>query len=230
MALFKGRKQNASDNNPDDTSLPDTDADLGADTGATSFDPDPIGTEPEKKTRSPLLLAAGLASLVVAIGVGSYFFFFAPTVEDIEVPDVPAARQAQVPDDDIDADADPDSVPADTETLPESEEQPTEEEPSPPATELVEVHEQSPPPPPAIRDFIAAQDGKGLQPNNAVPSLSPPSLQLSPELHAQLQTLWKQGAAAKWRGDYEAARRAWREILRLQPGHPGIQEAIDKLP
>lgn len=46
---------------------------------------------------------------------------------------------------------------------------------------------------------------------------------------AQLKELWKQGAAAKDRGDKAAALRAWSEILRLSPGHPGIQEAIAKL-
>jgi hypothetical protein len=45
-----------------------------------------------------------------------------------------------------------------------------------------------------------------------------------------LKSLWKQGADAKHRGDYDGARRAWTKILQLRPGHPGIQGAIDKLP
>ena len=52
---------------------------------------------------------------------------------------------------------------------------------------------------------------------------------LEPASPSQLKELWLQGAAAKARGDIPAARRAWREILRLSPGHPGIQEAINKL-
>jgi hypothetical protein len=46
---------------------------------------------------------------------------------------------------------------------------------------------------------------------------------------ALLKELWNQGAAAKARGDKAAARRAWSRILQLSPGHPGIQQAIDKL-
>ena len=56
--------------------------------------------------------------------------------------------------------------------------------------------------------------------------LAPRAVVVSP---AQLKELWNQGAAAKDRGDIPAARRAWGEILRLSPGHPGIQQAIDKL-
>lgn len=224
MALFKGRKQNA----PDTAPPPDTGEDSAA-ADALAFDPDGTGSadqQPADKPRAPLLLIAGLAFLVVAVGVGSYFFFFAPAVEEIEVPDTPVSQQAQAPEE-----APDDAAPGEELPLPDSDAPEGEiAEPAPQSTTTpAEVHEQSPPPPPAIRDFIAAQDGKGLQPNNAVPAvtLSP---QPSAELYAQLQTLWKQGAAAKWRGDYAAARRVWSEILRLRPGHPGIQEAIDKLP
>jgi hypothetical protein len=52
---------------------------------------------------------------------------------------------------------------------------------------------------------------------------------LRPALKARLKELWNQGAAAKSRGDNAAARRAWTQILRLRPGHPGIREAIAKL-
>ena len=47
---------------------------------------------------------------------------------------------------------------------------------------------------------------------------------------AQLTALWKQGATAKQSGDYESARAAWQAALKLAPGHPGFQEAIDELP
>ena len=55
-------------------------------------------------------------------------------------------------------------------------------------------------------------------------------LPLTPEVQERLKTLWKIGAAAKKRGDFEGARMAWREALRVRPGHPGFQESIDKLP
>lgn len=47
---------------------------------------------------------------------------------------------------------------------------------------------------------------------------------------AAMKRLWESGAAAKHRGDYATARKDWKRILELTPGHPGIQEAIDKLP
>jgi len=47
---------------------------------------------------------------------------------------------------------------------------------------------------------------------------------------AAMNRLWKSGAAAKHRGDYAAARKDWKRILELDPGHAGIQEAINKLP
>lgn len=52
---------------------------------------------------------------------------------------------------------------------------------------------------------------------------------MEPASPSRLKELWNQGAAAKDRGDLAATRRAWGEILRLSPGHPGIKEAIDKL-
>ena len=53
---------------------------------------------------------------------------------------------------------------------------------------------------------------------------------LSPALQKQLDALWQQGADAKHRKNYSAARRAWTRILQLRPGHPGIQSAINQLP
>lgn len=52
----------------------------------------------------------------------------------------------------------------------------------------------------------------------------------SHSIEAAMGQLWRNGAAAKHRGDYAAARKAWNRILELDPGHAGIQEAIDKLP
>jgi len=47
---------------------------------------------------------------------------------------------------------------------------------------------------------------------------------------AAMKKLWDSGAAAKHRGDYATARKDWQRILELDPGHAGIQAAINKLP
>jgi hypothetical protein len=47
---------------------------------------------------------------------------------------------------------------------------------------------------------------------------------------AAMKRLWDSGAAAKHRGNYAAARKDWKRILELDPAHPGIQAAINKLP
>lgn len=85
-----------------------------------------------------------------------------------------------------------------------------------------------PRPIPVMPDGVAGQQGKGLPPASAVPVVQPTAA-LPPVLKSQLKTLWQQGAAAKHRGDKAAAKRAWQKMLQLRPGHPGVQEAIDKL-
>ena len=52
----------------------------------------------------------------------------------------------------------------------------------------------------------------------------------SPALEKRLKDLWNKGAAAKRARNFAGARASWYEILRLDPGHKGIQSAIDKLP
>jgi hypothetical protein len=76
---------------------------------------------------------------------------------------------------------------------------------------------------------MAGQPGKGSSRVTTVQIVRPVTA-LTPAVAQQLKALWNQGAAAKHRGDYAGARRAWQQILRLRPGHPGIQEAINKLP
>jgi len=49
-------------------------------------------------------------------------------------------------------------------------------------------------------------------------------------LPPNLKKLWIQGANAKHRGDYAGAKRAWGMALKIDPGHYGFQESIDKLP
>lgn len=57
----------------------------------------------------------------------------------------------------------------------------------------------------------------------ALPSLTAAQLQ-------QIKELWEKGAAAKKRRKYKTARAYWEKILKIHPGHAGIQEAINKLP
>jgi hypothetical protein len=49
-------------------------------------------------------------------------------------------------------------------------------------------------------------------------------------LLARVKSLWEQGAADKKERRFADAASAWKKALDLKPGHPGIQEAIDKLP
>jgi hypothetical protein len=52
---------------------------------------------------------------------------------------------------------------------------------------------------------------------------------VTPEVRARLKALWKQGAAAKHRGDLDEARRIWEQGLKLQPDNRGFIESIAKL-
>ena len=79
-----------------------------------------------------------------------------------------------------------------------------------------------------MRDGVAGQDGKGLPAGAAVPVVRPAG-PVPAALMAQLKALWRDGAAAKQRGDKAGAKRAWQKMLKLRPGHPGVQEAIEKL-
>lgn len=74
-----------------------------------------------------------------------------------------------------------------------------------------------------------------IAPSNANVALSKPAPNaaprpLSPQMKTRLKALWKQGAAAKHRGDYAAARRIWRQGLQVQPNNRGFIESIAKLP
>ncbi|PQV63358.1 hypothetical protein B1R32_11213 [Abditibacterium utsteinense] len=63
---------------------------------------------------------------------------------------------------------------------------------------------------------------QGASPVN--PGIAPASAQTS-----QLKALWKQGADAKHRGDYAAARRFWNQGLKIQPDNAGFRESLAKL-
>ncbi|RYX85281.1 hypothetical protein EON83_06710 [bacterium] len=67
----------------------------------------------------------------------------------------------------------------------------------------------------------------GQRPTNNAPSAT---ADIDPALASKLKALWRAGADAKHRRDFQAARTAWGEALRLRPGHPGFQDSINKLP
>jgi len=69
----------------------------------------------------------------------------------------------------------------------------------------------------------------GAKPANAA-APAKPVVAAAPKPDPKLKELWDKGAAAKHRNDYGAARAAWSELLKIKPGHPGIQDAIDQLP
>ena len=86
---------------------------------------------------------------------------------------------------------------------------------------------------PAVSGLGASVDGVPIAPGafrSGAPALSGPRSTVPPALLKQLKDLWKQGAAAKQRGDIAGARAAWTKMLQLRPNHPGVQSAINKLP
>ncbi len=87
----------------------------------------------------------------------------------------------------------------------------------------------APTPVPLIRPGMAGQPGRRADRRQVIVSASGFASD-NPAVMAQLKTLWNNGAAAKKRGDFAGARNSWQRILEISPGHPGIQEAIDKLP
>lgn len=94
-----------------------------------------------------------------------------------------------------------------------------------------------PAPVPLMQDGVAGQPGKGTSTGTSVQIVGSPVRRgtstvasLPPTMQAQLKALWKQGADAKHERNYNGARRAWQKMLKLRPGHPGVQEAIEKLP
>ena len=86
-----------------------------------------------------------------------------------------------------------------------------------------------PTPVPLIRPGMAGQPGRRAD-RRQILVVTPNIAVQGGALQAQLDALWKAGADAKHRGDNTAARNQWQRILELSPAHPGIQEAINKLP
>lgn len=214
---------------------------------------------PARKSLSPILLAAGAVLLLTAVGLGVYFLFLNKPAEDADQPVVavqpgvrvpkpgaPAAppktpakpvRVVQKPAKPV---ADPNKItvkpargevvkvkPGRAGLIPPGTKTPS-VQPQPGKPPAVVPKPNMPKPVPIMRDGVAGQQGKGLPLASAVPVVQPAPA-ISPALKAQLKTLWQQGAAAKHRGDKAAAKRAWQKMLQLRPGHPGVQQAIDKL-
>lgn len=102
--------------------------------------------------------------------------------------------------------------------------------------EFTSARSASAPPAPAPRQVSprqaapapVASSNTNVTPPRPAPNTAPQ--QLSPEMKTRLKALWKQGADAKHRGDYKAARRIWQQGLQVQPGNRGFIESIAKLP
>lgn len=84
----------------------------------------------------------------------------------------------------------------------------------------------------AVNQGIAV-DGVPIAPGAVIQTAlvgQSPTVPLTPGLLKQLKDLWKKGAVAKNKKDIAGARAAWTKMLQLRPNHPGVQEAINKLP
>jgi hypothetical protein len=62
------------------------------------------------------------------------------------------------------------------------------------------------------------------------PAMSADAIDPQVQTLAKVKKLWRQGAEAKKKRHFADAAVAWKEALELKPKHPGIQQAIDKLP
>lgn len=245
MALRLGKKKDAADDDWSDAALlGDTETEEG-DTVAAAPEDDSVDSAdtfvsdtfepaaPPRKTLSPILLAAGLVFLLTAVGVGAYFAFFnAPAEVETPVVVTPPPRTAEA-EPSVPAKTPPTTpakaVPAGRAGIPPQNSKAPAIQPDGDKAPAVAPQPAMPTPVPVMRDGMAGEPGKGLPPGTTV-QIVQPTQPLTPDLMAQLKTLWSQGAAAKHRGDNAGARRAWQQMLQLRPGHPGIQEAIDKLP
>lgn len=212
---------------------------------ADEFVTDNFAPAPAKKAMSPALLAGGLVLLLTALGVGAYFAFFNTPPEDEAPPALPprTARRPAAPTAVTPAPkttrlrvpVKPGAGTAAKKVLPGRAGivSPGLKVPAiRPKTGKVPAvvpRRNMPTPVPLMPDGMAAQSGKGSSPGATVQIVRPVAA-LTPALMTQLKALWNQGAAAKRERNYDGARRAWQRMLQLRPGHPGVQEAIDKLP
>lgn len=172
--------------------------------------------EPVRK-KSPLIpILAGLVVLAL-VGAGTFSFFRSQNAGD------EGALDVETPITNLKTDAAP------TQTIDEAPAPPVSENPrpGPPKAPPKLIKPKAPAPPPrSANPGIGTNPGAKVNAPKIAMATNPP---LTPELKAQLREMWKLGAEAKKRGDSAAAAKAWRQALRLRPGHPGFQESIDKL-
>ena len=210
---------------------------------ADAFVADTFDSAPRKKAISPVLLAGGLVLLLTALGVGAYFAFFSAPAEE-----EPPARGVTPP---ILLKPSPAPAPPNTKVVTVAPKTVAPKVPAgsagiaSPGTKVPAIKPQPgnsaavvpkpnmPTPVPLMPDGMAGQPGKGTSTGTTVQIVgSPvsPAASLPTTLQAQLKALWKQGADAKHQRNYNGARQAWGKMLKLRPGHPGVKEAIEKLP
>ena len=250
---------------PSSTGDDDPLADLLADMPAASSPPVPVPDVPfdthsaaapppvARKTPrvSPILLAAGLVFLVVAVGAGLWLALSGQPSEDETPPALPPritradppeparplpatktlpSKGAPVPAAKVVAPRTPVKMvtPGKAGIASKNATAPGVAPPKPgQAPRLVPV--KGVPTPVLPAPGMAGQPGKGSTRTTTVQIVRPVTA-LTPALAQQLKALWKQSADAKHRGDNAGARRAWTQMLQLRPGHPGVQDAINKLP
>ena len=253
MALRIGKKKDASadlstgeptDDWSDAALLGQTDEPIPAPTPAVApgaalepaddFVNETFAPAPGKKAISPALLAGGLVLLLTLVGVGAYFAFFNSPPGDESAPIVAPRRVAKV--------VRPKPIPVKSKTGVTTKKvapgragiaSPGTKTPAlrsaPGKAPSVVPKPNMPTPVPLMPDGMAAQSGKGSSVGTTVQIVRPVA-PVAPSLKAQLKALWNQGAAAKHEHNYNGARAAWSKMLKLHPGHPGVQEAIEKLP
>ena len=179
------------------------------------------GNAPAVKKSLPLLPLLGAAGLLLALGFVGWTVFGPqdPPEEDVVVATNPGLQ----------APAEGEVVPVGDGTAPTDATAPT--APVGPAGDAVNpgIAVDGVPivPGVVVRDVPAGTVPAGTVPAGNAPR---PTVPLTPTLQKQLKDLWNQGARAKRANDFAGARAAWTRMLRLRPNHPGIQEAIDKLP
>lgn len=213
---------------------------------ADAFVADTFAPVPQKKAKSPALLAGGLVLLLTAAGVGAYFAFFNKPAEDdtLIAPPTMAGRPGMPGKPGLPGEPGlpgrpgmpgaPAPVPGGpgTAAAPKAPKATASRTTTTTKVKVVVAPTPTPkptPPPPLMPDGKAGQSGKGSSLGTTV-EIVRPTPPLTPALKAQLKALWNQGAAAKHERNYGGARRAWQKMLQLRPGHPGVQEAIEKLP
>jgi len=216
---------NDAQQSPEEVQPWDTDLPVDSDADATNAD---VAKGFNKKKIAGLAIVVGL---VILAGI----VVFSLSKKPIDTTSTQPPTVAQTP---PDIPAEPGKKPSAATPTPEQQ-KPASQNPNQPVTgDLAR---------PADQDWVKGVEKPLPVPNNlqgtpGQPGSNTPQVQVVKEptgssktapansTQAAMNRLWESGAAAKHRGDYAAARKDWQRILELDPGHPGIQEAINKLP